>query len=249
MAEIKFPIDYQRLPEFRMLATRLSGVLAPAGGRWAEFADVFADHIFARLWVDLGYAAQAGARLGVMSRDAAQLYTASIHLPEVVDLMGLLVEARLLAAHEEGYQCDRFAKLNPHLAADFVPREKKGGYRSGLSKQLPRIDREAAQQLQMLGGGFRDRAGQPLSPTEEHQVIKMIRVLDNILQEDRVRRTSEYGEGIVADAADAVRRYKDEAVLRPFYFWLLDHRGQPGLPSTAEQVLTDFDALMKRALG
>ena len=219
-----------------------------SSGRAIDQAAVF---IWMRLWVELAYLAQTTNRPGLMTSSGAGLFMASLEpmFGEGVDVMKLLTQAGCLKPNsqspiadgqEEGWMCERFGRMNAHLAQNFVSREVKGAAASALERNKYRLAAEANQQADLLPREiFKKRSGETMTPQEVQRCMVLIKNVDHQLA-NRGRKPGEYTEGLIADASAASERYSPES-LREFYIWMGTHREHPALPKTTEQVLAKFE--------
>ena len=175
--ELKLPVDFERLPEFRRLCEGLaSRSKSAASAREIEAAATF---IWMRLWVELAYEAQStepGINPGTLTIGGSKRFVQSIaHLfgdderpMEILVNAGMLIardfenhtlvegwptvpqpryESKLEVSH---YVSMRFSRHNQHLGANFVSRETKGAAASALERNKNRIAHEANQQAMLL---------------------------------------------------------------------------------------------------
>src|SRR5436853_940675 len=102
MAELHLPLDFERVPEYRMLCDAVQAPLAT--------------YLFLRLWVDLGYQAQLTNQPGFLPELAAKQLDRSVLVElganAVQATKALEAAACLRAAPGGGFVCDRFAKEN-----------------------------------------------------------------------------------------------------------------------------------------
>jgi hypothetical protein len=256
MSEIKLPVDFERLPEFRLLAeaisTHMAEVMAEHAHHARPYADAMTSFVFTRLWVELAYAARSGAKLGELSTTTLELYERSFPsgLFERGVLTRMLIEQKVVTSLTSGgVYCERFARTNPHLAADAVSPQQRGAARSALSRARPALAAAANQQLMMLPSTLlKDRNGKELDGVQQQRVLVLIKTLDNVLQPQLRRNHGDITEGMVADAAEVIGRWSEEQLMQ-FYYWLLDNRSKPGVPTTAEQVLANFEAVSRLMAG
>lgn len=237
---LNVPVDVERLPEFRMLCAELMQLPSPKPGVPVEPVAVY---VWLRLWVELAYLAQTTNRPGWMNGSGRRLFEQSLGLfGEDVDVGALLERAGIWSRCEDGWMCERFGKLNGHLAGDYKPRELKGAASSALERNKAHIAREAQQQAMLLGPElFKRRDGTVMTDAEVNRCMVVIKTLDNCLKAP-ARSKGGYTEGLIADAAEVATRPPEE--LREFYIWLSLRRDHPALPKTTEQVLARFEELL-----
>ena len=254
--DLKLPVDFERLPEFRMLCGQLlSANGKPVDPKIIERAAVF---IWLRLWVELAYAAQTTNQPGLMTSGGSVLFVQSLEpmFGTDVEVMEMLVKAGCLKPKGDcplavtEWNCERFARMNGHLAGDFVSRETKGAAASALERNRKHIERAVGDQVMLLapevfrvrdtsaegivGSGFRS-----LTHSEINRCMVMIKTLDNCLKISS-RKKGEYTDGLIGDAWAAVEKHSP-AALKDFYVWLQTHREHPAVPKRTEQVLAKFE--------
>lgn len=214
-----------------------------------EAAEPCAHYLMNRLWVELAYLAATTNQPGWMNKDSLALYVASLTTPFDPALAPeLLLASKVIEPQGDGYNCDRFARLNAHLSGDFIPSHKRGAAISALVRSKNAIAADAQHTLMLFPGEIvKDRASNAVDSVTAQRMMVCIKTLDNVLQRKRGREQNEYGEGLIADAIDAVRKYNDTQ-LRRFYEWLLEHRGRAGTPETAELLLARFDEFTREAM-
>jgi hypothetical protein len=238
MAELKVPVDFERLPEVRSLHAKLAEVPERA----AEAPTVSA-WMFMRLWVDLAYQATVSKPLGYLPESAVPLFegglTERVRALQPIQLLCATGSLRIVPG---GYQCDRFAAMNEHLSPDFLPGRMKGTVHSAFVRGKRQMADSSVQQAILLPPEtLKRRDGRPLVGSEINRVILLINCLDRCLKLPP-RHSSQFTEGVIFDAADVLERYT-AAQLESSYFWIIDHRDHPGMPKTTEQVLMNFGAL------
>ncbi len=264
---INIPVDFERLPEFRQLCGLLASratKLPPATQGERVGVEAIVTLMWMRLWVELAYQAQTTNRPGLLSGAAAGLYEQSLEplfgddfrpiavlcecgaLQATPSLPDKSASSSLVSANEVGYHCERFAKLNGHLAGDHVSREARGAAASALERNRQRIAAEANQMGMLLPPElFKKRAGGTMSDTESQRCMVLIATVDRCLKLASRARGS-FTEGMMMDAYDVVAG-NEAAKLREVYVWLSLHREHPLVPKTTEQVLADFGRILDMA--
>jgi hypothetical protein len=245
--DLRIPADFERLPEFRMLVAQLGERRAKAGN--PKELDQAATYIWMRLWVELAYLAQTTNRPGWINPQGAALFESSLEplFGEDCQPLALLESSGSLKKQGADYLCERFAKLNAHLAGNYTPREIRGAAASALERNKERIQKEADQQGMLLSPEiFRRRDGSPLSAVEIKRAMVVIKTVDNCLKVSG-RKTGEYTAGLIADADYAASKHG--AALYSFYVWLSTNRENPMLPNTAEQILAEFERFLEMSKG
>lgn len=247
-ALLNVPLDFQSLPEYRLLVIELQRHLKTPG-------DVEASFLFTKLWVNLGYEARRHNEPGWLSPVGRQLFGVELQavLAEEVWLAAL-VRCGMLARREDdsGWDCPTFARFNPHLAGNYERKEHKAARRSAIVRNKEKIAAEVITQSMLLPPEiYKTREGRPFEDWEVKQVLTHIRTLDRCLRAGQ-RLAGDYTAGLVADAhAALVDVPKEERARNEFYFWFDDHREHPALPRTTDQVLGDWPRVMamKKAMG
>lgn len=243
MAEFKLPVDYERLPEFRLLVDEVKALKSDNDCRGCEVQT--ASYLISRLFVDLSYLAQQTNQPGLLTVSGASLFVASLCSAFSTDrVLPMLSRAGLLTPRGEEYFCERFARHNEHLAGDHVSGVHRGAARSALVRQKHQIAAEANHQAMLLPETiWRDKSGLEIPAHEINQLMTEILTLDRILKRP-ARHKSEFSEGLVADALEVVRRHAPEQ-LQSFHYWLLDVRDKSVIPKTAEQILARWGELIE----
>jgi hypothetical protein len=227
------PQDFERRPEFRQLAQLCGG-------------EVTACYLFLRLWVELAYHASLCDKPGQMSPQAAKLYEVSVPKPDASFLseyrgpLEWMVECGLLVRDGNGYFCDLFHRMNPQLARDFVPYGKRANRLSLINRRRKQIDKLADSTALLLPPeAYRRRDGSPMDAALANAVRVLIITLDRCLERPP-RKPAEWGEGLIADAAEVASTRTPEQ-LNAFYRWLIVNHEHPAVPPSAERLLADFD--------
>ncbi len=251
MSELRQPLDYERLSEFRALVAALERrgnnrlIIANGQGK-ARMVEAVATFLWARLWVELGLFAQSNCQPGKLSAADAAIFARTVEglFGDDCDPIELLKEAGILVQSPESGTldlfCPWFARHNKHLAGDYKSKEERGNVVSAISRQQKRLAVEAV----ALGSLFAEeeyltRAGQPIPQAERNRCLVLIRNLDNCFGAPARGRWG-YSPGMMADAYEAVAAHDGEA-LKTFYGWLALHRDRPNVPKTAEQILREFE--------
>jgi hypothetical protein len=254
MAEaLHIPLDFERLPEFRLLVNALRAKAPEAvGQRQVEASAVF---LWMRLYVELALLAKSTNRPGYLTSDGCLLFESTLQplFGDDCSAVGQLTQSGILErrdAQREEWFCPRFAQANAHFSSDYVSRERRGNALSQITRTERRVSHEANQQAMLLGPeAFKKQNGETMTDAEVQRVMKLINRLDNCLCKP-TRRRPEFGEGLIADAfrvAEAYAERREE--LQQFYAWLMNHRDHPRVPQTTEGLLRQFDELMALTLG
>lgn len=231
MLELIFPLDFERLAEFRLLceALRKAGNVASCV-RDAAF-------IYCRLFVELGYLAQVTNRPGYLTSDGVILFESSLDGP----VMKVLTECRVLVSAPGGeYFCERFARHNAHLSGDFRSGPNRGAANSAVVRAQKQLVKESLQQAMLLSPDFyKKRDGSLMNDAECRQAILLIKNLDRCLKLPP-RQTRQFTESLVMDAGEAAAKHSEDELMQ-FYFWLRNSRENPVLPKTTEKILAEFE--------
>ncbi len=264
VAGLRVPLDFESWQELRVLKAKL-GSAALAG------------YAYLRLWVELGYQVQTTGRLGFLSAEAAEMFGSDMGNVALAFSMGergvtgsvldVLASSGVLVRVEGGWECPRFVKCNPHLDPAYLPAHKKGAEASRYVRDLRKYDSRAMQEALLIpaerwvkpGTGSSTegnegnegpqglRRSEAMTSEEIKRVMMLVRALDGALgRRDRVHNGADYPEGLIADAWLAVRDYPAET-LQMVCKWLLNNRGRPAVPGTAEQVLARFSEVASAA--
>jgi hypothetical protein len=277
MLEVKLPLDFERLPEFWQLTERLRmerlKVLnqsrqdaKTAGGTPAlpeREIQQTAVLLWVRLWVVLGYLARSTNRPGWLNEGGVRQVNAAFDQFGEEETPVAILEGSLLRGEHrtsnielrtsnEGatYVCDLFAKTNEHLAGDYLAPEKRGNLRSRLNAAKNTIAAQAMQQAQLLPPEiYKKRDGSVMTQREVDRSMVLILTLDRCLKA-RPRTKGDFTQGLLADACaavDAAAQQHRPTELQEFYYWLLEHAGQPAVPETAEDILKEWPRVFQSA--
>jgi hypothetical protein len=241
--EINLPVDYERLPEFRMLCAELQGPCrtgqpSQTGPKAIEASATF---VWMRLWVELAYLAQTTNRPGFMTAQGMGLFERSLDpmFGDDCSPATVLEKCGALKRDKEEWYCDRFAKMNAHLAGNYQSKERRGAAASAVERNRQRIAAEAGHQAMLIGPeNFRRRDGTPMESGEVQRAMVLIATVDRCLGLPG-RTKGKFNETLITDAGEVVREF-GAASLNKFYVWLQMHRGHPRLPTTTEQILGEF---------
>ncbi len=242
MLELIFPLDFERLAEFRLLGeclrTAAMQTASPDQGR--VFRE--ATFLYTRLFVELGYLAQVTNRPGYLTAEGVTLFESSFEpfYGEDCSPVKMLVKCRILAAGKDEFYCERFAKLNAHLSGDYKSGVDRGAANSAVVRAQKQLAKEALQQAMLLPPEFyKKRDGSVMSDVESRQAILLIKNLDRCLKLPP-RQTRQFTESLVMEAGEASARHPED-VLMQFYFWLRNNRENPVVPKTTEKLVAEFD--------
>ena len=245
MAEqLNLPVDLERLPEYRLLCGQLR-----ARGSVASLPppEVFASHLFLRLFVELAYAARSTNRPGYLG-PAKALFEESVGAMFGDDCkpLALLQACTLLEERDGDLFCSLFARGNEHLAGNHISKEKRGQRRSEFVRQEKELTHLALTQVQLIPPlKFRRADGTVLTPVEVSKAMLVVTRVDRALKQPN-RQPGEFTEGLIADAA-AVGMAHSQDTIKEVCFWLLEAREHPGTPKTTEQILAQWDSMMVMA--
>ncbi|HUE37530.1 MAG TPA: hypothetical protein VMO20_09080 [Candidatus Acidoferrum sp.] len=231
MLELIFPLDFERLAEFRLLCE----AMRKAGSGDTCVRD--ATFIYSRLFVELGYLAQVTNQPGYLTSDGVALFESSLGQP----VTKVLADCRVLVPAPGGeFFCERFARHNAHLSGDFKSGQNRGAANSAVVRAQKQLVKESLQQAMLLPPEFyKKQDGSTMSDTESRQAILLIKNLDRCLKLP-TRLTRQFTEGLVMDAGMAAAKYSEEQLMQ-FYFWLRNNRENPVVPKTTEKILAEFD--------
>ncbi len=241
---LHLPRDFESRTPFRLLENQVGRLTALA---WMLL-----------LWRDLAYAAESNA-LGTLSAEAIELLNSALRgvhptLAESEKPHEILGRCDgLLTAVEGGaWYCALFVGPNRHLSADHVSMQKVGGKKRGVEARARQIEAEAAQQAVLIDEKLFERPdGTRMDRDESRRTVMLVRMLDHYLGKPS-RLQSAFSRGLVNDAYSVLKRYDQEAIYR-FCTWLAIQRESgrvhPAVPTTAEEILRDFDQFATVKLG
>ncbi len=250
MPELKIPVDFERLPDYQQLVVLL-------GGEDGATPPVKAAFIFTRLFVDLAYQAEKTNEPGLLTAAGAELFCRSVHgrvglgCAEIIEILcrsELLVMRSVSNPPTEAmeYFCPRFAKLNPHLSGDFKPGHLKGADLSAHVRRKRGVAEDAAKLSMLLPiDTWKGRDGKELDANQINRTIRLIKTLDNCTRRPG-RNKSEFGEGLIADAAAVADAHTDDE-LEAACRWLVLQREHPAVPKTTEQLLQQWETVKTMA--
>lgn len=243
MSELRQPLDFERLSEFRTLVSALSQRANPKFAT-PKLNEAVATFIWSRLWVELGLFAQSNNRPGYLTPADLANFERTIDglFGEDCPPSELLKSARILEPVEgtSDLFCPWFARLNKHLAGDYKSKEEKGNVASAIVRGQKQLTIDAIAQGTFLPPEiYKKRDGTPMIETEKNRSLVLIRNLDNSLSAP-ARKPMQFTEGLIADAHAVIAVYSAED-LKKFYIWLALHKDRPNIPKTAEQILREFE--------
>jgi hypothetical protein len=246
MLDLVFPLDFERLAEFRLLCEALRCKLHLPPEKTLRAIAREATFIYTRLYVELGYLAQVTNRPGYLTRDGVTLFESSLEVladghHEDCPPTKLLTDCRVLAPARDGeFFCERFARLNAHLSGDYKSGVERGAANSAIVRAQKQLAREALQQTMLLPPEFyKRRDGSTMNDAESRQAILLIKNLDRCLKLPP-RQTRQFTESLVMEAGEVVARHSEKELMQ-FYSWLRNSRENPALPRTTERILAGFD--------
>lgn len=264
MLELRQPLHFERLPEFRRVVLNIHAAARPEARLTPKLAEALATFLWLRLWVDLGYLAQSTNRPGWLARGAAEEFCAQLGdlFGDGVTPLQLLADAgdgvQFLTPLADGeYECPLFARLNAHLSGDFMTKEDRGNQASIVSRRQKEITQAATAQAMLFGERvtFTTPTGEPLQGQELNRCTVIIKNIDSSLELPE-RRTEQFNQGLYSDAYQVMLRFpppkgdkeKDHPLLK-FYQWLYINRFNRGLPKVrpTEEILANFDVWFKAA--
>lgn len=252
MLDLVFPLDFERLAEFRLLCEALRCKLRLPPNEMNDSVRVIAREatfLYSRLYVELGYLAQVTNRPGYLTRDGVTLFESSLEPSYGEDCppAKLLTECRVLTPAQEGELfCERFARLNAHLSGDYKSGVERGAANSAIVRAQKQLAREALQQTMLLPPEFyKRRDGGTMNDSESRQAILLIKNLDRCLKLPP-RQTRQFTESLVMEAGEVVGRHNEKELMQ-FYSWLRNSRENPALPRTTERILAGFEEFFDAA--
>jgi hypothetical protein len=264
MLELRQPLDFERLPEFRLLVANLAR--SSRAKLTDKQAEAIATFLWLRLWVDLGYLAQKTNRPGWLSRWGADEFRRSVGAlfgeeggelqPDPVKLFadGPAEMCSLTALADGEYECPLFARLNKHLSGDFATAAEKGNQASIVSRQQTKIMQDSVAQAMLFTEkvAFKTPTGQPLEGTELNRCTVIIKNSDNSLELGE-RSTERFSQGMYSDAFAVMEKFppmgngdKGHPLLK-FYQWLYINRKNQAVPKSTEKILAEFEVWAKQA--
>jgi hypothetical protein len=235
---LHLPLDHEQWTEYRALKRAV-------GPEKAAYMTL-------RLFVELGYQAQAGRPLGVLDEKAQILIgegigqegapggtpataTGTATLPGP---LRFVLEAGFLAKREDGLYCERFARLNGHLDPTFRSREMWGAEVSKYVRNMRKYEERSMQfALQIPESVWVKEDGGQMAHDEIGQVMMLIRGCDNALgKPERPQNDRGFSCTLARCALAVVKEFtpdQRDAILKK----LLSARGNPAIPPTTEQLL------------
>lgn len=233
--DLRLPVDFERLPEFRRLAGLCSHPEALV--------------LWVRLWVELAYLAQSEIRSGAFPEENWALFSDSLPIALKDNAVELLKTAGLLVA-ENGtgeLSCPRFARANKHLAGEARTMQQRGNDMLRFKNREKRASSDAMQQALALDKElFRTPEGAEMDFETGQRVMKLIYCVDGALFK-APRPQHGFTEGLVQDAYRLLKELSAEQIdfgLRKIVLM----RGHPGLPQTTEQLLPRFKEIVSAAM-
>lgn len=224
---LHLPLDHEQWSEYRALKK--------------EVGTACASYMTLRIWVELGYQAQAGKPVGILDAKAQLMVGEGLETPYPEKAVGLLVSTGFLVEKqgEPGVLfCERFSKLNKHLDSSYKPREVWGAEKSKYVRDMRRYEESALQfALEIPESVWEKEDGKQMEHDEIGQVMLLIRGCDNALgKADRQQNNRGFSQTLVRCALAVVKEFTQdqrEAILLK----LLKARGNPVIPPTTEQLL------------
>jgi hypothetical protein len=149
----------------------------------------------------------------------------------------------MLSPDDSGLNCERFMRLNAHLAGNFKSRELKGATASALVRSRQRIAAEAKAQGDLLPPEiFKKADGTKMGDAEVNRCMVLIRTVDRCLGLPS-RLQAQFANGLVADASAVAEKFEQEEI-RKFYVWLSTHRESVVVPKRTELVVAQWTQLL-----
>jgi len=253
---LNLPLDFERMPEFWQLKETLRTAwmerMVEGPPQSSEQADAeiedMAALLWMRLWIVLGYLARATNRPGWLNAAGERQlnHACGRKFGEDCPPVSLLAAGTVLRKIEDGYVCDLFATTNEKLSGSFMTKEEIGNRKSLIPRSKRVIAQTAKDQAQLLPKDFfHKRDGTVMNADEVDRSMVAIITLDRAVTPKRAPRfQSTYTQGLIADAWHVVCTTSEED-LADFYGWLCVVREHPATPKSAEEILRDFDRLLK----
>lgn len=150
--------------------------------------------------------------------------------------------------------------LNRTHGGQYSNAASKGGVHSAIRRRKRRTDIECqtlALDLAPELRGYHDHHGKPLDQAQLKEVFRVIKTFDNCFEYARPETASGYSAELVASACgfqenyghmmlEHGRRRHQRTMLEMLAYYLMDHRLDPSMPQSTEQVLSLADTLVKR---
>ncbi len=254
MSALCVPLDLELLPEFGQLKTLLARERPPGGTPQSNerTVEAVAELILGKLNRKLGYLARSTNKPGVLTAIGAQQFRDSLDpmFGEGCDPIKLLVDSGWLVPENNEWRCPSFATLNPHLAGDFRKPHLKGndGRQASLAVQKAAVN--GSKQAEFLPEFFKPAAegqkGGRYEGAELQRLMIIIGSIDAILQFNRNK--TGYDNALMNAAARVAERcgYISTSLpeeYRDFLAWVNGRKGTPVIPSSTEEILTQFETL------
>lgn len=235
MKPIEIPLDYASWPCFRKLVRIISGM--PDGTLAAV------DHIYLRLWIELGYQG-AVHPLGWIAEEEFWSLMKRLKIPSATPqlLADALLDSGVIVKQEEGYFCRMFFHANEGGSdRKLSMRQLRGHAARVYAQRVKAITERVPEKSKVLSAMWpEETAG--LDPETLNGAVTTIDVLDAILGRP-ARPIEDYTLGLFMDACGYFERFGAARVdLMHKRFMAL--RKEPGLPRTAERILSDIDAVL-----
>jgi hypothetical protein len=203
---ISIPRDYQSYPVFRLLTAKMDG------------DEVWANHLFMRLWVELGYQCDLHEQPGMFDRGCIESFNHSVHRP---DAFAILLEVNLLHSRDEDYYCLMFAKANQELNPDLLPDHQRRELLGRFSKKREVAASDAAHLIPRLPDEvWLTETGERMTLEQMKRCITFIKTTDSV-QRMKARQKNEFTVGLVHDAYRIITRFTDvqlDVILKRLYF-------------------------------
>ena len=252
MADVKIPLDFERLPEFWQLTEKLAASEECAGLPGEQVNDL-ALLLWVRLFVVLGYLARVTSRPGWLNEMGQRQLMRCSPFKLLKDgtalrvlegtLLRVMPETNGRDARATTYQCDLFAQINSELAGNHLTKEERGNRRS----EPERMKRDIAASVGLQASLFeqreyRKRDGTLMTSADAFKCRVLIMTIDRLLRLTPGRAEKDFTDGLMADAWAVLESVPADHV-SAFYKWLAERRDRPTVPKSAEDILRDWAAV------
>lgn len=230
---IHLPIDVEQWPEIRELR-----------GVWPKEVDALG--VTVRLFVELCRQVSVTRQVGVLTAKSVRSITRE--MPD--KWIEAMVDAGLLVPQGDDYSCPRFAGLHPHLDPSFRSPGMKGALHHRHRSDLKRFNARVTQvSLFLPPEWFAKPDGQAMSTAETQSVMMVIRAFDGALgRSERPETELGYTQTLISDAFGVLTKHPPE-LIRTIAEAVLDLRenlrSHPAIPATTEQLLPQFDQVVR----
>ncbi|MCC7374273.1 MAG: hypothetical protein IT581_06440 [Verrucomicrobiales bacterium] len=259
---IALPMAFEAERPFRLLRKECIAALG------AQRGQVVAYFVFVRLWVELGLEARATDRVGYLSPLSHDLWLERIREgldDQSTDWAEIAIRAGLLERldGDQGFHCPHFNVdgMNEAARRSHQGAQQKGGIFGSHARRRTGVQREAEELaltlLPAADQSYSDMDGQPLDLPRRTAALALIKTIDNSVKaQPRPAHAANWPPGEVAMADAVCCKYNGKTMnvnrnILPMTdavaLFLLAHHGDPRMPTTTQQALGVFDALVSQA--